>query len=330
MVKTTKEGRRSFMAMLLVALAALNTGNNLIYLTMAMMAAIFALSVVLLVWNLRGLSLDVAAPRGPVFASSETFIGGEVRNEKGRLPSFSIRVRGLGAEGIIPRISPGEAERAELRLSFKRRGLVRLGGFTLASSFPFIFLELSRKVRIEEELLVYPEIFDIGLSTFLGGTDGKKTLHRRSGDEMHHIREYLHGDDMRRVSWKASARHDRLMVKDLASEEAKTATIVLDGTGPSDPEAFEKAVSLAASAADLLIRKNCLVRLVTPEEETSFGTGREHLFRMLAVLALAREDASWGRAGIPGGGSVLVLKSDKSALAQRAGGFTEVVRAHGL
>ena len=56
-MRPTKEGKRFLLATLLIAVAAFNTGNNLIFLILAMMLSMILLSVVILRYNLKGLTL---------------------------------------------------------------------------------------------------------------------------------------------------------------------------------------------------------------------------------------------------------------------------------
>ena len=50
----------------------------------------------------------------------------------------------------------------------------------------------------------------------------------QSGSEFHSLREYVRGDDLRRISWKASARASELIVKETALEGVRRCTVVLD------------------------------------------------------------------------------------------------------
>jgi uncharacterized protein (DUF58 family) len=102
------------------------------------------------------------------------------------------------------------------------------------------------------ELLVMPRHTPVRFN--LGGSSGRLGDHLRmraygqSGSEFHSLREYVVGDDLRRISWKASARSTEMIVKETALEGVKRCTVVLDTVAAdSDDEAFERAVSAAAS-----------------------------------------------------------------------------------
>jgi hypothetical protein len=102
------------------------------------------------------------------------------------------------------------------------------------------------------ELLVMPKHTPVRFA--LGGSSGRLGDHLRmraygqSGSEFHSLRQYVVGDDLRRISWKASARSTDLIVKETALEGVKRCTVVLDIVDvDTDDEAFERGVSAAAS-----------------------------------------------------------------------------------
>jgi uncharacterized protein (DUF58 family) len=76
---------------LVIGIAALNTGNNLLYIIVAAMLAAILVSGVVSAWVLRWLELDVRLPEH-VFAGRPVLGRISLRNPRRLLPSFSIRV----------------------------------------------------------------------------------------------------------------------------------------------------------------------------------------------------------------------------------------------
>jgi uncharacterized protein (DUF58 family) len=76
---------------LVIGIAALNTGNNLLYIVVAAMLAAILVSGVVSALVLRGLELDVRVPEH-VFARRAAVARVSVRNGRRLLPAFSIRV----------------------------------------------------------------------------------------------------------------------------------------------------------------------------------------------------------------------------------------------
>ena len=95
-MKSTKEGKRFFLAAFMIALAAFNTGNNLIYLILSMMLAIFFLSIIVLKINMRKLVLKVHQDN-PVYADTPASIAVTMANKK-RIASRSVKVMSSGID----------------------------------------------------------------------------------------------------------------------------------------------------------------------------------------------------------------------------------------
>lgn len=335
-VKTTKEGRRSALALLLVAVAALNTGNNLIYLIVSMMAAMLAISVIALWINLKGLKISIEGAPLPrrlrVFAGEASPLDVALENGKKRLTSYSLKlIPPRGASSFFSHIGAGGSGRATIKAYFPKRGLCRsIDGIRVESGFPFIFFSVSRPVAATGEILVYPRIVETDFGP--GGLDSgfsAEALRGEPGEDMQSLREYAWGDDMRRINWKATARHDTLIVKEPLREERKAALLVLDGTGPENPAAFERAVSIAAGLARAFLERGYFLSLFTHEGQKRtipFGEGQEQFYRVMDCLSLINEEPRY-RGEMPAGGSALVLKGPGSRMAARSGGFRTVIYA---
>ena len=89
--EVTKAGVVYVLVTLVIGIAALNTGNNLLYIVVAAMLAAILVSGVVSALVLRGLELDVRLPEH-VFAQRPVVGRIRLRNPRRFLPSFSIRV----------------------------------------------------------------------------------------------------------------------------------------------------------------------------------------------------------------------------------------------
>ena len=105
----TKAGVIYVLVTLVIGIAALNTGNNLLYIVVAAMLAAILVSGVVSALVLRGLELDVRLPEH-VFAGRQVVGRIELRNPRRFLPSFSIRV--------VPARKPQEKQK-KLRKQWK-------------------------------------------------------------------------------------------------------------------------------------------------------------------------------------------------------------------
>ena len=89
--EVTKAGVVYVLVTLVIGIAALNTGNNLLYIVVAAMLAAILVSGVVSALVLRGLKLEVRLPEH-VFAGRSVIGQIVLRNPRRFLPSFSIRV----------------------------------------------------------------------------------------------------------------------------------------------------------------------------------------------------------------------------------------------
>ena len=121
------------------------------------------------------------------------------------------------------------------------------------------------------------------------------------GTEFYSMREYVSGDDPKRINWKASARYNELIVNETEAERVTDVMIVLDTDvsffGPAESELFERGVQAAASLASLSLRQGNRVGLVLQGGERGSipaGFGKRHERRILYLLAAAKP----GRAAV--------------------------------
>ena len=330
--EVTREGKRFIIASLLVALAALNTGNNLIFLLFSLMLSFLLLSAMLVVVNMSGLSLAVGDGHA-IYAGREASLRLEIGNSKQVVPSYSVHcVIADAIDAVYFGMIPGR-QRVEkgIRMKFKRRGLYSYRDFQIRSGFPFILLNGKRSVTASGKVIVYPVLYDLG--SFLlssSATEGMEVSRLSSAaDSMYSLREFRAGDDNRKIHWKASAKTGTLYVKEYAEYRGMKATVILDNTLPESGALFEKAVSLAASLARDLLAEGCFVRVVTCGKTISFGSGDNHLYKILNELAVIREEEMALRPSPEAGGgySVTVAKSRQSLAFSYIGESVNVIYA---
>lgn len=295
----TKEGLVYLGTALAVAVGALNTGNNLLFIIVAVMLAAVVVSGIASAVVLRALNLEVTLP-AHVFAEQEVMARVILRN---RYPvaSFSVSVvpprekatqgwhwergefvfpskkpagkewvkwrdlklrpgkREIAVDSIFrgsvyfPYISAGHSAFADLELRFQRRGRYVQDGFGLATRFPFSFLVKTRRVRANQELIVYPSVAptDEFLSVLPMITGEFEAFVRGRGHDLYMIREHTPEDSARHVDWKATAKSGALKVREYTREDERKLRIVFDNPQPGEvsEKDYEAAVALTASLA---------------------------------------------------------------------------------
>jgi uncharacterized protein (DUF58 family) len=296
-MKLTQEGKRFFIATVLIAFAAFNTANNLIYLVFSMMLSILFLAYVILRWNIKDLILRVSYTQ-PVFAKRSARINISLSNDKKHIPSYSIKVwipEQTEGTAYFPEVSCLSEIQQDVPILYERRGMYKYGNFFIESSFPFLFFSKKIVSHIEGEVIVYPEIkeLDWGITATVNEWYEASQARIGKGEEFSMVREFRYGDDRRRIHWKASAKATQLLMKEYATHEPKKLTIILDNLKPQNEESFEKAVSLAASMTDKFLNEGFFIRLLTCRKMIPFGNSKDHLFKILDILAAIEGQDSW-------------------------------------
>ncbi|QQR90731.1 MAG: DUF58 domain-containing protein [Myxococcales bacterium] len=251
--RMTREGKVFVAMACMVGLAAVNTGNNLVYLVFGFMLTLMLLSGVLSELVLQGMGAKRLLPTH-CYAEKTLLVQVEVFNKKRWLHSYSIEVEELGAVSQIylPKIAPRGAERAAYQVTFLHRGYCRFEGFWLKTRFPFGLVEKSKFVQNQEDYLIFPNPipprFIPERSYELGDTQEQQR--KGSGNEVFGLREYVSGDEANRIHWRRSASLGQLVVRERQQSKQKQLLFVLDPLEPEHDasvwaEQFERSVSEA-------------------------------------------------------------------------------------
>lgn len=303
-LRFTRDGKYFVGITLGIGFAAVNTGNNLLYLVLGMMLGLIITSGVLSELTLRDLSLSrVLPPR--LYAGRPFLVGLSVTNRKRRVPSFSVSVEEAHAEAGADRrcyffkVAARATAHATYRHVFARRGKHQLDGIKLKTRFPFSLFEKGRFVGGDQEVVVYPELVPLPTQELRVRDRGHEDTQRvgRHG-EFYSLREYRQGDDPRDIFWRKSAGLDRLVLREREDPWGGRVTVLLDNRrraagdgaagrdGDAEYQAQERAVSRAASLVVHYLERAYAVRLVSYSGDSGFGTGTSQIDRLLRELAL--------------------------------------------
>ncbi|MEA3185024.1 MAG: hypothetical protein QOJ74_1501, partial [Ilumatobacteraceae bacterium] len=145
-----------------------------------------------------------------------------------------------------------------------------------------------------EEVLVVPHAIALPFPSV--GSSGRLGQHLRmkswgqTGSEFHSLREYVRGDDIRRINWKASARATSLIVRETAMEGIRRCTVVLD-TNESEylASSFEQAVIAAASIVASSAHAGVNTRFATSDIDLRGPDVVANSLRWLATVEPSRD-----------------------------------------
>ena len=298
-LKFTREGKYFLGITLGVGFAAINTGNNLLYLLLGMLLSLIVLSGVMSELSLRDLNVVRRLPtRAQVGRAHLVEI--EVFNRKKRIPSYAIEVEDLRAgqpadkRCFFLKISPNSAQVAAYRRSPQRRGRDCHVGFRIATRFPFGLFEKSREVPCEGELIIYPAVDSLRLRSDEGGRrlGGTGFSGRGAGDEVFGLRPMREGDDPRDIYWRKSTLLDQLVLRERARETRPDIELVLEVRRPAEggddwAMQFERRIRDVASRAVAHLKRGDGVTIAATSGDrvrADRSVGADRLLRFLALV----------------------------------------------
>ncbi|MEV5955240.1 DUF58 domain-containing protein [Streptomyces sp. NPDC051987] len=185
---------------------------------------------------------------------------------------------------VLDRVEPGGRREVSYRVRSDLRGRYPLGPLQLRLTDPFGMCELTRSFSTFDTLTVVPRVEPLP-PIRLGGEakgygDGRQRSLALAGEDDVIPRGYRHGDDLRRVHWRSTARYGELMVRREEQPQRARCTVLLDtrggayeGAGPDS--AFERAVSGAASVLVHMLERGYSVRLLTDTGSSVPGEGAD-------------------------------------------------------
>jgi uncharacterized protein (DUF58 family) len=210
---------------------------------------------------------------------------------------------------VLSDLAKGERARVRVGLRCLARGEFTLKGFRVESGFPFGILRSWRTFPTQKKLLVYPKFFplaSLSLPTGRRYQPGGVALVSHLGESFEYLgnREYRHGDNVRDIDWRATARSDKPIVREWVEEYMLRAAVILDTHVPQKQsvralqrqrDAFERAVSVTAAVSDFMARQDYLVDLFAAGPNLyhlTSGRSLAYLDQILDILACVNESAT--------------------------------------
>ena len=335
----TREGLVYFLIIVIIALAALNTGNNLLFIILANLLSGILLSGILSAIVLSRLELDFSLPEH-VFAERPIISRLTVENLKWIFPSFSLTVsarvpgkrkreraallpirRILDAPVYVPYIPHRSAVTQHVELTFPRRGRYTQDGFRVSTKFPFGLLLKAHEIASKQEILVLPnvqpteEFYEI--LPLIGGEI--ESFFKGRGHDLYAIRDYVESDSARHVDWKATAKAQQLKVREFTREDERRLVLVFDSVLPSTDDAslaqFEKGVTFCACLAWHFYEIDAQMQFIADRYETPMAPAREIIYPVLETLAVVE----------PKTGAASSMADFEARIASAASGFHIVI-----
>jgi uncharacterized protein (DUF58 family) len=236
---------------------------------------------------------------------------------------------------VLPPMEPGEIREVGYQIRSHVRGRHRLGPLTLRVRDPFGLAAVVASLPGYADVLVLPRIEVLGggrpRADGIGAEGAIPHMVALHGEDDVAVRTYHDGDDLRRISWPATAHRSELMVRQEDRPARRRAVIVMDSRadghrGSGALGSFEWAVTAAASVATHLSGHHYALHLVSSETAArGEATQTIELDNALASLAVAQlgpveqfeEVLHWAYPLTSAGGLVIAIVTDHDEAVMR-------------
>ncbi|MEW2144050.1 DUF58 domain-containing protein [Micromonospora vinacea] len=224
-----------------------------------------------------------------------------VRNT-GRLRSANLLAEDRCGERTVPvpvlRVRPGRDTEVRYDVPTDRRGVVPVGPLRVTRRDPLGLVALARPYGAAVPVWVHPRVHPLTAVPRGSGRslDGRVDGVPHGSITFDSLREYVVGDELRRVHWRTSARVGELMVRENVDTSLPRLVVLLDNRVAAHPqrvggvaESFESACEAAASIVTAAHRADLpvLLLLVATELTDPEPAGGETALGPLDRLAAA-------------------------------------------
>lgn len=242
---------------------------------------------------------------------------------RGPLPVDGIRLVGLHGHAAV-RIALPPLSTRTLRWKFvpPSRGIYPAAGVGIECGFPFGLWHARRSVTVERRLLAWPAHVPLPAAADLSVAPMEMgRVHRvlSSGIECVGVRPYRRGDAVKLVHRAQTARHDRLLVREVSGAAEPRCRIVLDSAAASyaNPAVREKAIRTAATLFEAMLSRGEKPELVVEGRRLPVAASLSQALDTLAnisavggpLLAVLLRDAVCR----PGDASIVIITSEAAA-----------------
>lgn len=296
-IRFTRFGTSYTLFSLAVGAAAINTGNNLLYLMLGLLLGFIIISGFLSDSSLWGVRTDFR-PAGDFYVGQKA--EWDVIAHKKGFPGILLEIQLFWKEeNISPSrcffywVSKSEQEPQRISLVPSRRGYWDLEKVRYATRFPFGLFEKSHFHSRAERWVVFPKVELLSAAVLRAGglnTADQPAGRRGPGATPFDLREFKAGDSSKRIHWKSSAKRGHWMISEMEEESALSQAIYVSHW----PEQCESFIAFTASLVYTLHRQGLPVALHTPGVHFPADHSNDHLKRILTYLALVDPNTEKG------------------------------------
>ncbi len=266
---------------LVMLLGALNYSNNAALLLTCLLAAVTGGSALSTFRNMDGLRLDgIRAGHATAGAPIHVHLDFAVAARSRQALHLDI-----GDQTLVVRVPGRGSHPVNLYLPTNQRGWMSMPALRMHTTWPFGMFRAWSWLRPDHRILVYPQPETAGPPPADGQASATASRPRQGdGDDLAGLRAYRPGDPRKHIAWKASARHENLLVREHERAMRRQAP-VLDWQATRGLPHEQRIARLARwVVAAHAAGQRWSLRL--PGQPLGTGTGSAHYHRCMRALAL--------------------------------------------
>lgn len=200
--------------------------------------------------------------------------------------------------GLITILKKNELRKFDIKIKFIERGKYEIGPISIIVQDVLGTIIKVINVPITKKVVVFPLISSRGVLNLEAKRTGPwpgSIISKRLGTSMefHALKDYVLGDDVRKINWKASARFRRLISNEYESENVTDSIIVIDANNLTNRTEYERktleaCISGAAALSYELLAQGNRVGLICLGGMRNWikpGFGKRQLLKILYMLA---------------------------------------------
>lgn len=284
-MRLTKAGAFYITLTLLTGFAAVNTGNNLLFLIVSALLAFMAVSGIFGWINMRGNVLGIELP-DEIYAGRDTLVGISLENRKSIMPTFLVRIRIFLESADFTLVNRRGTETDSMVMKFHGRGFKMFEEMEIQSPFPVNFFVRSKRFKLPYRFVVFPAPkLCHETSYFEANKSSSEFFSRYKGldGDVQKISNYTGNEPLKLIHWRLSAKLGDLKVKEMTAGTSEPLILDIDRLPGINRE---DALSCGVFLVNRFMRQNRPVGLKKGEVVIKPALSREHRLKLLTELAV--------------------------------------------
>ncbi len=278
----TRYGGLFTVLLILMLIGAINYNNSLAFALTFLMGSVALVSMLHTHRNLSGLQIRCASTQS-VFCGQEAEFP-IVLSNRNALDKISVNLRRMDNEEININVPAASTVTARLSVTSRQRGRLMSGRLKVATEYPLGLFHAWSWIHPDAACTVYPTPEKNGPTPdFELQGQGEGQARQRGQDDFSGLRRYQHGDSIKSIAWKQSARGAGMFSKEFSGTGVKSLWLDWDMAGS---HSLEQRLSRLCAWILLCESAGNEYGLRMPGHSISPGKGHRHRHCCLSALAL--------------------------------------------